>query len=117
MYIEIPYFLSVTILQLTPRMPWPLLDGGAIGIFNITKSLAELGHDTTLVTYPLDTKEETQEAIHNLSHYANVVIAPRPLPPRWKTLLKTIFRGAYPIERSEERRVGKECRSRWSPYH
>src|SRR5229473_4846426 len=22
-----------------------------------------------------------------------------------------------PIERSEERRVGKECRSRWSPYH
>src|SRR2546421_7862159 len=23
----------------------------------------------------------------------------------------------YGIERSEERRVGKECRSRWSPYH
>ena len=22
-----------------------------------------------------------------------------------------------PDERSEERRVGKECRSRWSPYH
>src|SRR5690349_3384407 len=25
------------------------------------------------------------------------------------------FRGA--LQRSEERRVGKECRSRWSPYH
>src|SRR5256885_15297210 len=26
--------------------------------------------------------------------------------------------GAVPaLERSEERRVGKECRSRWSPYH
>ena len=24
---------------------------------------------------------------------------------------------AEEIERSEERRVGKECRSRWSPYH
>src|SRR5258707_12840239 len=24
---------------------------------------------------------------------------------------------AVPSERSEERRVGKECRSRWSPYH
>ena len=24
---------------------------------------------------------------------------------------------AYARERSEERRVGKECRSRWSPYH
>ena len=25
----------------------------------------------------------------------------------------------YPVldDRSEERRVGKECRSRWSPYH
>ena len=23
----------------------------------------------------------------------------------------------YLIYRSEERRVGKECRSRWSPYH
>ena len=23
----------------------------------------------------------------------------------------------YPTTRSEERRVGKECRSRWSPYH
>jgi len=23
----------------------------------------------------------------------------------------------FPMFRSEERRVGKECRSRWSPYH
>src|SRR5256885_12860233 len=23
----------------------------------------------------------------------------------------------HDLERSEERRVGKECRSRWSPYH
>src|SRR2546430_9020538 len=25
--------------------------------------------------------------------------------------------GAFLARRSEERRVGKECRSRWSPYH
>ena len=25
--------------------------------------------------------------------------------------------GACHVFRSEERRVGKECRSRWSPYH
>ena len=24
---------------------------------------------------------------------------------------------SFLLERSEERRVGKECRSRWSPYH
>ena len=28
---------------------------------------------------------------------------------------KTTADGAF--NRSEERRVGKECRSRWSPYH
>src|SRR5256885_10679832 len=27
------------------------------------------------------------------------------------------FRAGYLQNRSEERRVGKECRSRWSPYH
>src|SRR5260370_26762437 len=28
-----------------------------------------------------------------------------------------VVRSAQQIPRSEERRVGKECRSRWSPYH
>ena len=28
---------------------------------------------------------------------------------------RTLGRGV--VSRSEERRVGKECRSRWSPYH
>ena len=27
------------------------------------------------------------------------------------------WRRIYNMSRSEERRVGKECRSRWSPYH
>ena len=27
------------------------------------------------------------------------------------------FVGIFLVPRSEERRVGKECRSRWSPYH
>src|SRR5438093_7739116 len=33
------------------------------------------------------------------------------LAPEYKTMMVT------PPVRSEERRVGKECRSRWSPYH
>src|SRR4051812_4531725 len=32
-------------------------------------------------------------------------------------LLETIRRLGAKLVRSEERRVGKECRSRWSPYH
>ena len=33
----------------------------------------------------------------------------------WGKLTETVFIGRF--RRSEERRVGKECRSRWSPYH
>ena len=33
------------------------------------------------------------------------------------TLGEQMMYVAVPIKRSEERRVGKECRSRWSPYH
>ena len=34
-----------------------------------------------------------------------------------KTWASTAAEPQYGILRSEERRVGKECRSRWSPYH
>ena len=32
-----------------------------------------------------------------------------------KAILNDVYNALK--ERSEERRVGKECRSRWSPYH
>src|SRR3712207_9564844 len=39
-----------------------------------------------------------------------------------ETMILPVISGSRPLferafERSEERRVGKECRSRWSPYH
>src|SRR2546429_8867315 len=37
--------------------------------------------------------------------------------PRRETLKLRIRVGLRSEDRSEERRVGKECRSRWSPYH
>ena len=37
---------------------------------------------------------------------------------KWnKEKIKTFCRDILNRDRSEERRVGKECRSRWSPYH
>src|SRR5690349_24505616 len=37
--------------------------------------------------------------------------------PRTKRQWSNAARWLQQISRSEERRVGKECRSRWSPYH
>ena len=46
------------------------------------------------------------------------------IPDGWDTIPQNVFLqklGKFPLNigltRSEERRVGKECRSRWSPYH
>ena len=51
--------------------------------------------------------KETME--NSYIDYAMSVIASRALPD--------VRDGLKPVQRSEERRVGKECRSRWSPYH
>src|SRR5258708_39577611 len=37
--------------------------------------------------------------------------------PQLRGIVLEAEEGPIEIERSEERRVGKECRSRWSPYH
>ena len=42
------------------------------------------------------------------------------VPSQINYVISTRFKpsqGYYVESRSEERRVGKECRSRWSPYH
>jgi len=50
---------------------------------------------------------------------AYAIIMPALYAPIIIMLLALVFRGvAFEFRwRSEERRVGKECRSRWSPYH
>ena len=44
------------------------------------------------------------------------VVQAFPLAVKAKADIKILF-GCEGLLRSEERRVGKECRSRWSPYH
>src|SRR5256885_13090063 len=46
----------------------------------------------------------------------------KPLPEQYVRYMWSALHGDFGISfqsptRSEERRVGKECRSRWSPYH
>ena len=65
-----------------------------------------------------------------LRQQLNVLRRKSPKRPTFGMLDRLIFAGLYRLapkvlgalaivkpERSEERRVGKECRSRWSPYH
>jgi len=47
--------------------------------------------------------------------YVGNAVQIRPRYGLWETPAKQ--RGEKTFTRSEERRVGKECRSRWSPYH
>src|SRR5256885_2180659 len=52
--------------------------------------------------------------VHVPGLYASVK---RPSKVELATWKRLPFREGEFLKRSEERRVGKECRSRWSPYH
>ena len=55
---------------------------------------------------------------HNYNYY--VLSAPTISDFEFDKMMKELqeLEAAHPeFARSEERRVGKECRSRWSPYH
>ena len=45
------------------------------------------------------------------------LVHPEATKSQIKEAVEKMFTGTKVEKRSEERRVGKECRSRWSPYH
>ena len=62
-------------------------------------------------------KERTYVAIDLKSFYASVECKERNRDPLTTNLVVADKSRTEKTIRSEERRVGKECRSRWSPYH
>ena len=62
----------------------------------------------------LDRLEETLAVLETDDGMVNVPRELLPADVREGDVLLQASDGTY---RSEERRVGKECRSRWSPYH
>ncbi len=87
------------ILQLSPRLPYPLTDGGATGIYKPTEAVSGLGHEITFVTYPDPDPKITKEAIEKISGFCDIHLVSRPLPSTLSVLLRTLLKGAYPIER------------------
>ena len=61
--------------------------------------LIEKMRDEKGITFKYTTEEKAKTYLSNVNNY----------------LRTAAYRQNY--QRSEERRVGKECRSRWSPYH
>ena len=55
--------------------------------------------------------------MHCISDSACYATLHCPLHPHLHTCHLCLFVCLFTFVRSEERRVGKECRSRWSPYH
>src|SRR2546430_14396413 len=77
--------------------------------------------DVAFADAPLD--EQTPRGVLGLAH--QVLRIDRALEPAAQGALHALVEvpeqrclpGVPQLRRSEERRVGKECRSRWSPYH
>ena len=61
-------------------------------------------------TIQATTPSVSTDSIHTLKHVLKIHLS---YPDSALRLLDTMEE----TNRSEERRVGKECRSRWSPYH
>ena len=87
---------------------------------NLHEGLADFGDQSFDAVLQIDTLQHLRNAETMLCETARVgrvgIIA-FPNFAHWPNRL-AVLRGRMPVHRrSEERRVGKECRSRWSPYH
>src|SRR3712207_120256 len=58
-----------------------------------------------------------KDAFNAIDPTKDAVALDRVVDPEVPKLIQAIYGIPAPPTRSEERRVGKECRSRWSPYH
>ena len=90
--------------------------GTAIASIQLRKLHIGITRMTPFTVATLEAPGGSQAAIGiDGSYYLLENIQPLLQPASSKTLLET-WDTSLPL-RSEERRVGKECRSRWSPYH
>src|SRR2546426_9740335 len=92
--------LPIRDIVVFPYMVLPLFVGREMSIKAIEAALA--GNRTIMLAAQrsLEVENPTPQDIYSVGTVGMVM-----------RMLK------LPDERSEERRVGKECRSRWSPYH
>ena len=67
------------------------------------------------ITRNITAGKNAELAVHDSEKRLRVLVAE--LQHRTRNLISVVGATAEKTLRTEERRVGKECRSRWSPYH
>src|SRR2546426_11393053 len=104
----------MTMAEMDPELHRPVIDsrnsrslgtdGGRQSPFRVNAfELTSAAEDSNCVVVDLDSRRGHAPAANDLDHGA---------------ARSACDREAFEdVQRSEERRVGKECRSRWSPYH
>ena len=130
-----PMARNVTAATLTPFLPDPAKANGTAVIvapgggfrwlsmnnegWKIAKALNERGVTAFVLKYRLQPTPETLEGLKDSMNrtFASASGGDAPRPPRPDLTNQLADAEAAYALRSEERRVGKECRSRWSPYH
>ena len=94
-------------------------EAGKLGI--PTVALLDTDCDPTPVDIPIPGNDDAMRAIQTILRRLSDAVSQGSKVARVRVGLDTKARDLEPVEveggRSEERRVGKECRSRWSPYH
>jgi len=79
----------MNILQIAPQIPYPLIDGGKLGIYGITKSLSELNHQIDFLTYLKDA--DLKAANKALEPFCNLYAIDEDLFNNKFNALKNIF--------------------------
>src|SRR5260221_697222 len=90
----------------------PLVIEGFVGVTAIDSSVAGVTVSSVEpLMLPLVAEIVEVPAPTAVASPVLLIVATVPVPEAHTALVSTC------VERSEERRVGKECRSRWSPFH
>src|SRR3989449_9948273 len=92
-------------------------DDGKTITWAIGSSFFRQAFDTVTFEPPKKEDEEKKADEEKKDAEADQASASSPKPDEGKAASKQQVPGDKAAKRSEERRVGKECRSRWSPYH
>ena len=80
--------------------------------------LAKMDTNKVECLFKINKGNEIKERYKAIGIYIDEeIVAEIELPENWKEKKQLNLTIELENDRSEERRVGKECRSRWSPYH